>query len=105
MLDVTGNDNRRVLGPIVALEEFKAVVVHVGKVLDVAQKAHRRVLVSMRLIGSVAQHLVKLTRGACDVLVVLAENSFCFGLEQIDWNLQILKAVGLQHHYLIKVFF
>ncbi len=103
-LHVPGDDDRRVLGTVPAVEEGLRVRVLVGHVLDVLEEAHRRVLVRVDLEGLVARDLVDLLDRVRAVLVVLAENGARLGLERRLVVREVLEPVGLDLQHRLEVF-
>jgi hypothetical protein len=94
-LHVAGDDERRVLGPVPAIEEHLRVRELIGHVLDVLQEAHRRVPVGVRREGVLALDLEELARRIGAVLVVLAEHGARLGLERLFGIGEVLEPVGL----------
>ena len=103
-VDVARHDDRRVLGPVPAVEERLRVRVLVGHVLDVLEEAHRRVLVGVDVERPVARDLVELRNRVRVVLVVLAEDGARLGLELGLAVLEVLEAVGLDFEHRLEVF-
>ena len=102
-VDVARDDDRRVLGPVPAVEERLRVGELVGHVLDVAEEAHRRVLVGVRREGGLAHRLEQLRHRLRAVLVVLAEDGARLRLERRLGVIEVLEAVRLDLEDLLEV--
>ena len=96
VLDVAGDDNRAVIGPIPALEEQTAVLVLLGHVLDVFKEADRGVLVGVGRVSRVLKGFKQDQEGRGGRLVVLSQNGASFLLERGLVVSQVLEAVGLE---------
>ena len=95
MVDVAGDDDRAVLGPVPAVEEGLAVGELVRHVLDVGEEADGRVLVGVRRVGLVLHRLVEDQERRRGRLVVLAEHGPRLFLEVGLAVLEVLEPVGL----------
>ena len=72
--DVAGDDDRRVFGPVVTVEELRGCTQTARACPGCLQEAHGGVLVGVRREGRVAQDFVQLRGRGGAVLVVLAED-------------------------------
>ena len=104
VIHISDDKDRGVVRPVEPGKEFQAVIVLIGHVLDICEETHRGVLVCVRLKCLVPQHLCHLSERAGAVLVVFAEYGPRLGAKILRRVLEMLKPVGFQFDYQLKVF-
>src|SRR6266436_7519380 len=104
-LQIADYDYRRVLGPVVTSIELQTVVVLIGKVLDVFDKAHRGMRIGVDFVGGRAQDFVSFLFRVGAVLIELAQYGFGFGLVTVGRILQTLKSIGLEFENFVQIVF
>ena len=97
---VAGDEQRRVLGAVVAAEKVLCVGVALGHLLDVREEAHRRVAVRVGRERRLALRLEQPLDRVGEVLVVLAQHRARLGAERVLGVRQVLEAVALDAHHL-----
>ena len=102
--DVSGNDQRRVFRPIPAVEERFGILELVGHVFDVADETHGGVFIRVRGEGMLALNLQQFVDRIGAVLVVLTQDSACFGLEGSFRIREVLEAIGFNLEHRLQIF-